>query len=809
MRLFVFYIGCFLLLLGVTSCDSSNEKIGKLEDFVPQKSELILKIANFETFKNDLKRSALISSLNTSNSAINITSNGSILSQLNTTEKSVLSLKKESDSSSIYTWATPLSSDRLKLDSIPELTIENKLYKNKQLLNLEYKGATNYATTIDSIFVLSSSEKNIQEIIDGVELSDPTLKKLYQVKDESELNLLLKTKPSDQNPGSHLAVELAILPNRVSASGVILAKDSVPQLLDVFKGQLPQQNDISKIIPSNSLGATIFAYSDAEGIINNLLKYNGDTTRVTTPAIFESINEVGQIEFESEVAIVLKSIDSDLTLEALSPIISEHKDFREVQLFTISETEVLKDVFAPLANLVETNYLINIENFFVFTNSEGTAEKIISAYKNNATLAETSFFQQASLDLSNASSLLYYRLKNKNISANSAMFPLVSLLDVNNASLKDFPFATVQYSYDRDFAHVNMIATQSVNSTVETGAIKEEFSTLLDQAVLGTPQFFTNHRTKGKDIVVQDIGNTLYLISSDGKILWSKQLEGPIMGAIHEVDILRNGKKQLAFNTKKNLHVLDRNGKKVGPFPLDFKDEITQPLSVFDYDNNRKYRFLITQGEAVYMYDSKGKIVTGFTFKKAASPIVQAPQHIRMNNKDYIVIAEENGNLNILSRVGKQRIKVSQKFDFSEIPIRREGSNFVVITNDKQKKSISQTGKITIQPLEVADGYSFITRGTTKVTLDDNLLRINGKLVELPFGIYTAPTIHIINRKTYIAVTETQENKVYLYGRSGNLVNGFPIYGISHPDVSDATRNKMPNVVVQGGEKEIILYSLQ
>ena len=53
-----------------------------------------------------------------------------------------------------------------------------------------------------------------------------------------------------------------------------------------------------------------------------------------------------------------------------------------------------------------------------------------------------------------------------------------------------------------------------------------------------------------------------------------------------------------------------------------------------------------------------------------------------MGNKDYIVIAEKNGHLNILHRTGKVRVPLSKKFEFSEIPIEEEGSSFVVITKE-------------------------------------------------------------------------------------------------------------------------------
>jgi hypothetical protein len=310
-------------------------------------------------------------------------------------------------------------------------------------------------------------------------------------------------------------------------------------------------------------------------------------------------------------------------------------------------------------------------------------------------------------------------------------------------------------------------------------------------------------------MVIQDYGNTLHLIASNGKVLWSKQLEGPILGDVNEVDLLRNGKIQLAFATAKKFYILDRNGKDVAPFPISFKDAITQPLAVFDYDNNRNYRFAIVQSKEVLLYDSNGKVVKGFKFKKTNSPIVQPARHFRLSNKDYIVIAEENGTLHILSRVGSSRVNVSKSFKFSDIPITTEGSNFVVITSENTKESISQKGKVTSTKLTVSESYYFTTDARIKVTLDDNLMRIDGKLVELPFGIYTNPKIFRINRKTYISITEIQEKKVYIYDDNGVLLPGFPVYGTSTAALGDANKNGKLNLMVYGAANEIILYQLE
>ena len=108
-----------------------------------------------------------------------------------------------------------------------------------------------------------------------------------------------------------------------------------------------------------------------------------------------------------------------------------------------------------------------------------------------------------------------------------------------------------------------------------------------------------------------------------------------------------------------------------------------------------------------------------------------------------------------------------------------------MITSDNKKESITTSGKLSTTVLNVSSNYSFSVIGNTKVTLDDNLLRINNKLVELPFGIYTQPLIFFAGNTTYITVTETQENKVYIYDKLGRMLSGFPVYGTSSAVIGD------------------------
>jgi hypothetical protein len=470
-----------------------------------------------------------------------------------------------------------------------------------------------------------------------------------------------------------------------------------------------------------------------------------------------------------------------------------------------NEPNLFVNHFLTFTNKTAPKEVFILDNFFIFSENEEVTQNIINSYLLNNCLSSTSYYKEALSQLSDESSLLVMKLNGDYSGAISTLLKT----EIATVSFKKYPIAILQFNYDRDFAHVNFVCKEAStsNSKKVAGKVTQINSIQLENELLNDPIFFSNHRTGGKDIVVQDVTNKMYFISSGGKILWTKKLKNPILGKIEEVDLLRNGKKQLAFTTKNNFYILDRTGRAIAPFPKEFRDEITQGISVFDYDNNRKYRFVITQGKEPLMLDGKGKKVKGFKFKKTKSNIVFPPQHFRIKSKDYIIIAEENGKLNILSRIGKPRVTLSKTFDFSNTPITLEKSKIVVINKDNSKNSVGLDGKTITNKLKVTS-YHFTVKGKTKVTLDDNLMRINGVLIELPFGIYTAPTISIVNRKTFISITETQENKLYVYNKSGSLISGFPVYGTSIIDLGDLTKNVKTNFVVKGAAKNILLYEI-
>ena len=96
--------------------------------------------------------------------------------------------------------------------------------------------------------------------------------------------------------------------------------------------------------------------------------------------------------------------------------------------------------------------------------------------------------------------------------------------DVSNLNLNDYKASAIQFVQDDGFIHINGVIKKN-KRRAQQNSVSEEFNVTLDADIIMQPHFVTNHRTKQKEIVVQDVNNNLYLISNTGKVLWKKKLK--------------------------------------------------------------------------------------------------------------------------------------------------------------------------------------------------------------------------------------------------------------------------------------------
>jgi hypothetical protein len=169
------------------------------------------------------------------------------------------------------------------------------------------------------------------------------------------------------------------------------------------------------------------------------------------------------------------------------------------------------------------------------------------------------------------------------------------------------------------------------------------------------PAVVRSHVDRSLEVLVQDAANRLYLLGSNGKVLWRKWLEKPVTGEVHQVDYLKNNKLQYVFATERNLYLLDRNGNPVGNFPVRVPAPAPlQTAAVFDYDNTLDYRFLAQDLVGnLFLYDKTGKLLEGWNPLRLGYRLAGPVRHLRIRDKDYLIAPQLDGKVHALNRKGK------------------------------------------------------------------------------------------------------------------------------------------------------------
>ena len=310
-------------------------------------------------------------------------------------------------------------------------------------------------------------------------------------------------------------------------------------------------------------------------------------------------------------------------------------------------------------------------------------------------------------------------------------------------------------------------------------AFNTKFDTSVSDEIILGPIIVKNHINNTNEVLIQDSKNILYLINNLGQVEWSKKIEGKIIKQIDQIDSYKNGKLQYVFVTNESMHLIDRKGRDVGKFPLKFKDLITKPLAVFDYDKNKNYRLLITQNNELFMFDSKGNRVRGFDYKKRGK-IVTQPKHFRIGNKDVIVF-KTTDKLTILNRRGAVRINMKKEYNYSSEDIYQHENSLITTTVKNEIIRIDMKGNTKLEDAMPINS-KLLSDKSSIFTLQKNILSNSINDVEIPFGKYEGFKIYSGNDKSYLNLFDSQNNKIYLFDENLKSIKGFPISSEENAD---------------------------
>ncbi len=597
--------------------------------------------------------------------------------------------------------------------------------------------------------------------------------------------------------------------NPFTLDGLSFINDSISDNISLLKGLEPKRLNSPEYIPRDFDSYLTLAISDYKTLEDNFKKYSRYENIPLSKINFDilgSVDEISWIKKNSNQALYLhlnNAINIPLDLFSNS---KPSDNFRKVNIKDQGLPKDLNSFLEAFGMPFNPSKVAKLGDFLVYTSSKPYLKELIGAYLDKNTLSSDLNFKSLLEDLADNSTFLWVgntqNLKNRwkqNTKKNKKIW--------ENIKLEKYPLIAIQGVSEKEFVQSRFTA-QKDNTKQEKNSVTNQYSFNLDAPLLSKPQWIKNHRNKTMDVVVQDENNVLYLFSNKGTLFWKKQLSGPIIGNIKQVDLYKNRRLQMAFRTADSFIILDRNGKVVSPFNKTISSETPHHLAVFDYDLNRNYRFLLSHGKKLEMYDNRGKRVSGFRLKELSEPLQHPPKHIRLGTKDYIVLKDIDGQIRILNRQGKDRVKLKKNINSSPNPVFEYRNTFTTTSKEGSLIQIDYKGNLIESSLQLLPGHKVDMTSKSLVTLSENKLIIKGIPVILPFGNYTSPKIHYINNTIYVTLTDLDDQKVYAFYSNGSPVGGFPVYGSSAVALSNSDNDKALEMVVKSEEDGLIIYQI-
>jgi hypothetical protein len=463
------------------------------------------------------------------------------------------------------------------------------------------------------------------------------------------------------------AASIEFTPSQVITNGFFRPEGD--QVFSYLTSQESQASmDISEFLPSNTVSFKAFAISDYDALTVKM-KQSATTYKQWETFNLKALYNL-KLDFENNVGahvVQFKTLANETELTAVEII--DTLNARE-QLLILSDTLICADsvlmyklssseypagyrLFEPLLSNLSAYAAIYSSHIYFAENAETLLNTLNQLKSNRSLNANISFVTYMNQHFPDEYNFLYYNSPNKlkdkiptffNFNASEIAKPFTNFKHFSYCLTK----SSGQFKFRFHLLH------ESENRNAEQNIL---WTLRLDTLAIISAQGFVNHVTNENEILIQDKNNSLYLINAKGTVLWKKKITEKIQSKIYTVDIYKNGKFQVLFNTKKALHLIDRNGNYVENYPITLASEASNSLSLFDYEADKDYRILIAcKNKSIYNYNIHGVKQEKFNVVKTDNEVHLAIQYVKIGLSDYLVAMDEEGKIYTFSRKGVGRI---------------------------------------------------------------------------------------------------------------------------------------------------------
>ncbi|MED5269776.1 MAG: hypothetical protein VX406_02950 [Bacteroidota bacterium] len=799
-----------VLIMLFISCNQKVEKDHSMLSLIPNDSKIVLQINDLNYIKNFIDNNHLFSNTTFANDSLS-----NLINSLNIDESKNSGLLSFSSYGKDNKAITFISNKNFS-DSLNNYDNDSYKYNKYDIFQNNHY----FKTYLGNMVVSSTSDIIIENIIRNYSsqkrgITNPNFYDLVLSSNKSEpINIFIDSRLDGFSKEYFRSVEFYPLINTswksydlsrsnfdIRLTGITRINDSINSKLSILKNINPKSLESDRLIPNTFKSFFSITISDGNLFLNNYQDYLTSVNMRDELSITEDIKFINEITFlQDETKAVILNLNNLELINKLS--FSESIDYSN-KIFNLDISEDLNDLFSLFDNNLKLQFGILIDTFLVFSSSKNQLIKILTSFENKRTLINDIYYQKNRDNSLSKLSFLWLANTKRILEDKTFKNSFNKKLETNL-----YPFISFEGIVDKKLSLLNFYIGKA-ETRQSSGDIYNELIVSNTNKITVPPKWLKNHINNQYDFAYQDSENYLYLYSNKGDLLWKKKLSSQIIGEIQQVDLYKNGRLQMAFRTSNKFFIIDRNGSLVKPFEISLKESnYMNPLSIFDYENDKNYRFLISQDNFIKMYDSKGKVVSGFNPDEFSSDILKPPVHIRIKGKDYIVVQLKNGELKILNRRGKDRISVKKNIDFSNNNFFSFMDLFTTTDVNGDLVQVDMNGNIVKTNYNLKDNNTIEVKMGNILIHSENSININGKIINLPLGRYGKPKLLNYKDLLFISITDDKEGKIYLFDKEGDLVDGFPLKGINALDIADADNDGKIELISQLDENSIISYEI-
>jgi hypothetical protein len=631
--------------------------------------------------------------------------------------------------------------------------------------------------------------------------------------------------------------DLIIKNNEIILNGFTNYNKSQNQYLSYFTGQLGSEDKTINLLPFNTNIYLRQGFTDFQSVYNKHMKsqvnkadraYADKLSEFIGKEVSLASNAFSENEFEEKTWGIIRLQSKKKARDILNGFAKKSNnnttDFEGYTIRQLKPGSLLSSLFGQAFSVIKNNYYVFVGDYVIFANSSGSLIHLLQNYKRGKTLDLTESYQLFSDNLSTTSNITLYinpfgiiNLLPKFLNDETSIGFMENAKTISHFKGMAFQYSSGQSGMFYSSFYLNHgTASQSDNLS--------QWKINLTDEIVGQPYLVRDHNTNKYNIIVFDKSANMYLISTDGLILWKKRIDDLPISSINEVDFFKNGKIQYLFNTADFIYLIDKNGQMVKNYPKKLNPSATNGLKLFDYNNTKNYRLLISLADKwTYNYTIRGTQVEGWTKPRMNYNVYEPVSRLVIDDMDYIIITDEKNNVKIVNRKGEIRI------DLQESPNKARNSAYfenktnnkgiIMTTNQKGKLvyfntdgKIKQTDFGDFSPQHFFLYEDFNNDGSLDfIFLDKNQLKVFSRLKKEIFSyqfnseIKIKPVFFRIGKnQKVLGIVADQEKTIYLFDEKGNTIINKGLVGETPFMVGSLNNNKEMNLITAAGN---ILYN--